>query len=173
MNYVVDMDANTSLRYSHEDVSNVVGPGASQPRASHQQSWSTWICEWCQALGIRASNTFDCLGVSDLWTCGTWRACRNRSQIDFVFLSHHLKGSTRPHTFNHLLFARSDHRPLLGEIEIPGRVSSRSRAAASRVGWQPHDMEDFRQGALRLMGAPELDVFQAGLVEVVAFGLTV
>ena len=47
--YIIGMDANTSLRYSPDSVSTVVGPGVLQARASHLPSWSSWICEYLQS----------------------------------------------------------------------------------------------------------------------------
>eukprot|EP00959_Pyramimonas_sp_CCMP1952_P291654 6100183-Pyramimonas_sp.AAC.1 len=127
-----------------------------------------------ESLGVLALNTFrdQCVEVdgtidhSRLWTRGVRNRPDTRTHIDFLCVTIGIHGYARARSVQGRLFTRSDHRPVVGCLELPpppegGRVKQRTL-----LGWRPETDEaltQFKRSCTQLAGH-DLNVLQETLL---------
>ena len=165
MKIIIGMVANNPLKNIPDFTYDMVGPGLLEPRKSRTTAMTSRVMEWCAAFGLRATNTHEGIQHTDLWTCGTWRSFRKRSQIDYLFVSNGVQGTSKRYSVNHPVFKRSDHRPVYGnfKFDIVNEHLPKRNTTSSRTGWAPVDLEKFKYDTLNLISDANLKSFQQQL----------
>ncbi|CAK0850857.1 unnamed protein product [Prorocentrum cordatum] len=139
--------------------------------------WSIWkAAAWLIALDVVVQDAFTqdsamTKGVVDhakLWTRGAPRRPHARSQVDVLCVSSGVSGEAFPRAMSGKLFSRSDHKPIVGNVEIQMQSKHYASKPRSLVGWKPESSEnaaDYQERCADLSG-DDFTELQAAILSV-------